>query len=455
MPFAWSIGTIIGPAIGGYFARPAEVFPNRFSPTGIFAKFPYLLPNLICAVLLLMSIVFGYFFINETHPDMQPWSTAAELENTVAETPLLGPSGGIANPGADLRNESYGTFNQVDMHIDVQVVSESNVDPCTGLPKIEFWQNPSASSSGRSSINEQESVFTKRIVMLVIALGIFSYHTMTYDHLLPIFLQDTRSGNNSTNETIFGPSSISTASGAPLYIPGGLGLSTTNVGIIMSINGVIALLVQGLIFPLVAEALGVFRTFQLVTILHPIAYFIVPLIALLPSKLLYVGIYSCLTVRNFFAILVFPVTLILIKEACPRPSVLGKVNGLSASIGAAARTAAPPLAGILYGLGKKVGFTGLAWWVSGIVAVLGALQLFWITRQKLIVTTVSASQPVGDLMRAALEEGEHLLGRERSHEEAVEGERLLGGDRDREETAEDQPRRSLPVTWTEPLAVEI
>ena len=376
----------------------------------------------MCAGMLFMSIIFGYLFIYETHPDMQPWSTAAELENTVAETPLLGPSGGIANAGADLRNESYGTFNQVDMHIDVESGLDLNLDARVGPQKIEFWQSPSASSSRPPSIRVREPVFTKRIVMLVIALGIFSYHTMSYDHLLPIFLQDSPTGEDSSDEPTFEPSSISATPKAPLYIPGGLGLSTTNVGVIMSINGIIALLIQGFVFPLIAEALGVFRTFLLVTILHPVAYFIVPFVALLPSNLLYTGIYSCLTIRNVFSILAYPVILILIKEACPRPSVLGTVNGLAASMAAGARTLAPPLAGLLYGVGKGVNFTGWAWWASGVVAALGAVQLFWIGQQKLMVTTVSAAQPVGDFVRAAVEEGEHLLGGEGRGEETRERE---------------------------------
>ena len=417
MPFVWSIGTIIGPAIGGFFARPAKVFPGVFSPTGIFAKFPYLLPNLICAGMLFMSIVFGYLFIHETHPDMQPWSTAAELENTVAETPLLLPSGGIANAGADLRNESYGTFNHVDMRVDVESVLDLDLDPHAGPRKIEFWQNPSASSSRPPSIKECESAFTQRVIMLVIALAIFSYHSMSYDHLLPIFLQDSRTGEDISDEPTFGPSSISPTSNTPLHIPGGLGFSTTNIGVIMAVNGIIALLIQGFVFPLIAEALGVFRTFLLVTILHPIAYFIVPFIALLPSSLLYTGLYSCLTIRNVFTIMAYPVILILIKEACPRPSVLGCVNGLAASMAAGARTLAPPVTGFLYDLGKGMGFTGWAWWACGAVAALGAVQLFWIRQQKMMITIISVAQPVGDFVRAALEEGEHLLGVDGRHEE--------------------------------------
>ncbi|KAK3139261.1 hypothetical protein QOZ80_5AG0380370 [Eleusine coracana subsp. coracana] len=47
---AWGIGLIIGPALGGYLALPAEKFPNVFSPDSLFARFPYFLPCLCTSV---------------------------------------------------------------------------------------------------------------------------------------------------------------------------------------------------------------------------------------------------------------------------------------------------------------------------------------------------------------------------------------------------------------------
>ncbi|XP_065041791.1 protein ZINC INDUCED FACILITATOR 1-like isoform X5 [Musa acuminata AAA Group] len=43
---AWGIGLIVGPAIGGYFAQPAEKYPEIFSQDSFFARFPYFLPCL-------------------------------------------------------------------------------------------------------------------------------------------------------------------------------------------------------------------------------------------------------------------------------------------------------------------------------------------------------------------------------------------------------------------------
>ena len=368
MPFVWSIGTILGPYIGGYFATPVQNFPGMFSEHGIFAKFPYLLPNLICVGLMVVSIIAGYLCLHETHPDMQPGSRRSEddLEQHAfhirANSSIMTTQPTDNTPAVNITQESYGTFNTVS---EEAVVEEWNL-------KADGTARPSSSSS-RSS----PKVFTKRVIMLTVALGIFTYHSMTYDHLLPIFFQDDRVPAG-------GPEIMSilsaTTSNDHGSFAGGLGLSVKDVGVIMSINGVIALMVQAVVFPTMASWLGVWKVFMLVTILHPIAYFIVPFLALLPPNLLYAGIYTCLTIRNCLSILAYPVLLILIKEASPSRSCLGKINGLAASTGAACRTMASPVAGFLYGVGIKTDFTAIAWWASALVAVIGAIQVLTISR---------------------------------------------------------------------------
>ncbi|KAA6412589.1 MAG: MFS transporter [Lasallia pustulata] len=161
----------------------------------------------------------------------------------------------------------------------------------------------------------------------------------------------------------------------------------------MSANGLIALAIQGVVFPPFAEWVGIWRVFTVVTILHPVAYFIVPYIVYLPENLLYPGIYVCLAIRNLLHIMAYPIILILLKEASPAPSVLGKINGLAASAGAACRTISPPMAGYLYSIGAQQGFTGLAWWASGFVAIFGGIQLFWIEREKNKTAVVRSLAP--------------------------------------------------------------
>lgn len=144
----------------------------------------------------------------------------------------------------------------------------------------------------------------------------------------------------------------------------------------------IALFVQAVVFPFAAARFGIHRLFIIVSMLHPVAYLLMPYLVHLPPTWLIPGLYVCLTIRNLLSILAYPVLLILIKEATPSPRVLGQVNGLAASAGAACRTLAPPISGYLYTLGSRTDFTGLAWCGSAVVASIGALQAFTIKRTR-------------------------------------------------------------------------
>ncbi|RYO83418.1 hypothetical protein DL766_002608 [Monosporascus sp. MC13-8B] len=354
MPFVWSIGTIIGPVIGGLFADPHESFPNAFPSGSLFAKLPYLLPNLMCAALLLVSVFLGYFLLEETHPDMQPRVALPEDTYVSEETPLLETSDAMKQPAVDLRAETYGTLRS----------------------RNSGEHEPDVACSKEAQTMGSFSIFNKRIVTLVVALSIFTYHSMTYDHLLPIFFEDDRVSIDSL------PSKVLLPSINPFYSPGGLGLSMQAVGMIMAVNGAIALFVQAVVFPIAAAKIGVFRLFILSTVLHPLPYVIVPFLIYVPKSMLYPAIYFCLTIRNLLSITLYPLLLILIKEATPTPSVLGKVNGLAASAGAACRMIAPPVAGYLYKIGREIDCTGVAWYSSAVIALVGTIQCFSVERDR-------------------------------------------------------------------------
>ncbi|KAI3332513.1 MFS transporter [Xylariaceae sp. AK1471] len=347
MPFVWSIGTIIGPAIGGIFADPHHTWPGVFTEHSWFAKFPYLLPNAMCAALLFISIILGCILLEETHPDMQPRVMLPDDTYTTEETPLLETSDALKQPAVDLRSETYDTFRS--------------------RGSLEFG---SETRCLKGFEKRHSTIFSKRILALIISLSIFTYHSMTYDHLMPIFFEDEKAHFGSMFDTAFNP----------FYSPGGLGLSMQTVGMISAVNGAIALFVQVVVFPVAAERFGVFRLFLFVTILHPIAYLIVPGLVYVPDSVLFPAIYVCLTIRNLLSIVLYPLLLILIKEVTPSPDMLGKVNGLAASAGAACRMIAPPVAGYLYSFGSQVDCTAIAWYGSAFVAVIGSVQCFAVER---------------------------------------------------------------------------
>lgn len=100
----------------------------------------------------------AYFLLEETHPDKQPQSYFGGYNAAVAETPLLPAQGAIADAPTTLTAESYGTFNPVEVQHDETWRVRANGD----------WVESLAS----------EKVFTNTVIMFVIALGTFTYHSV-------------------------------------------------------------------------------------------------------------------------------------------------------------------------------------------------------------------------------------------------------------------------------------
>lgn len=69
MPFVWCLGSIIGPAMGGALAQPCDNYPDIFPRGTIFDRYPFLLPNLVCVAVLIVGIMAGLLFLEETHEE--------------------------------------------------------------------------------------------------------------------------------------------------------------------------------------------------------------------------------------------------------------------------------------------------------------------------------------------------------------------------------------------------
>lgn len=149
MPFVWSIGTIVGPCIGGTFADPHETWPDTFPRGSLFDKFPYLLPNLVCAALLFISIILGYFLLEETLPALRSQSAIQSEPFLSEETPLRESADAVKRPAVELRDETYGTFQDQNP----QTASELEAPP-QKVVKYNIFSN-------------------KRIMAVVISLSIY------------------------------------------------------------------------------------------------------------------------------------------------------------------------------------------------------------------------------------------------------------------------------------------
>lgn len=182
---------------------------------------------------------------------------------------------------------------------------------------------------------------------------------MAFDQLLPVFLSTPVSHE---------PRSM------PFKFTGGFGLLSPTIGFMLSVQGIYSLAATVFLFPFTARYWGSLKTFRFVVVSWPILYLIVPYMVLLPPRLQIPGVYLCLFWRVTAQVLAYPSHAILLTNAAPSMLVLGAINGVAASTASLSRAFGPTVAGFINSWGLHLGCTGLAWWVNGLVCVLGALE---------------------------------------------------------------------------------
>lgn len=164
----------------------------------------------------------------------------------------------------------------------------------------------------------------------------------------------------------------------PFHFTGGFGLSSKTIGFMLCVQGVYSMLAQWYLFPFVARHFGTLKTFRFVLLTWPLLYLLVPYLILLPRQLQMPGVYLCLLWKITAHVFAFPSNAILLTNSAPSLLLLGVINGVSASTASLARACGPTVTGFIHTWGLEVGSTGVAWWASGFVCAVGALESLWI-----------------------------------------------------------------------------
>ncbi len=168
----------------------------------------------------------------------------------------------------------------------------------------------------------------------------------------------------------------------PFKFTGGFALSSKTIGFLLSLQGIYSMMAQIVIFPLAVRHFGCLNTFRFVVISWPILYFLVPYLVFLPERLQMFTIYFCLTWKITAQVLAFPANAILLTNSAPSMLVLGAINGIAASTASLMRAFGPTVTGFIHSLGLEMGYTGFAWWASGLICLLGAVESFWMLEGK-------------------------------------------------------------------------
>lgn len=192
---------------------------------------------------------------------------------------------------------------------------------------------------------------------------------MVFDSLLPVFLSTERPEHRL-------PTSL------PFKFADGFGYDTKTIGFVLSVQGVYSMTSTFFFFPRIAHKLGPLRLFQIISVSYPLLYITTPYLVFLPDTLRMPGIYAIIIWKCTLSTLAYPSNTILLSNSAPTTLSLGTINGVAASTASLSRAAGPAVSGLLYAMGLESGYSGLVWWVTGLVTVVGAWISFAIPEPK-------------------------------------------------------------------------
>ncbi|PTB70616.1 MFS general substrate transporter [Trichoderma citrinoviride] len=373
MPMVWCIGSIIGPMIGGALARPCISYPDYFPRGSIWDQYPYLLPNLFSAVTVLFGVVVGILFLEETHLGKRgEKDRGREIGDRIAAFFNRATYGRADKPEKqslldDCEQAGYNTLSD-SSDSDATKLSRSGerlpdyrsreTSPRTTSRGSTEHQAVSTIESSEAQPDQPTVIFTKPVLMNIISYGILAFHTITYDQLFPVFLS-TAPPKEPVLEL-------------PFKFVNGFGLETKAIGVIISIQGFYSLLSNYLIVTPMTRRLGPLRLFRLIAFSYFALYFVTPYVVLLPESLRMPAIYLLVIWKCTFSTMAYPSNAILLANSAPSKQVLGTINGVAASTASLCRALGPTLSGFLYAMGLQSGYSGLAWWFSGLITIVGA-----------------------------------------------------------------------------------
>ncbi|KAK3167645.1 hypothetical protein OEA41_010772 [Lepraria neglecta] len=352
LPVIYGLGGITGPVVGGLLVARNARFTKK-------DPYPYLRPNLVSAVVLVVDLLIAMIFLEESLEearDLPPlgkrvgnlfswaWQFASSSRPSYLRIPDVA------------RKPSRHTNGDAAMDDDEEDDSDSDSASQASIPTMLPHHTTDLSHS---------QVFNRDTVLLMSTYLIFQLSNISYNSLYPIFGQ-----------------------AAP---PRGRNLSPEEIGFSLAFAGAATIAFQLGIFGKLREKMGNKITYRVCLAGMVIAFVLTPWVGYKHIEngdggissgkgWLWAELAFILLVKSLAAVGCLTSFLLLITNSAPNHSVLGTLNGLAQTLSAAGRAAGPFLAGGLFSLATHVEPKGeaLAFGVFGGITVVGFLLSFGI-----------------------------------------------------------------------------
>lgn len=169
----------------------------------------------------------------------------------------------------------------------------------------------------------------------------------------------------------------------PFKFAGGFGIGSRRIGAIFTVFSVSTTLAQFLLFPPLAQRLGVLRCLRIAFLIFPVVFFVTPFISLLPSQTSKeIAMVILLMIRGIGGTFAFPTSTIMLTNSASSLRILGTLNGLATSVSALGRGAGPAAGGTLFTMGVKHNYIILPFWTLSVIGFLAFIPTLWLVEGK-------------------------------------------------------------------------
>ncbi|KAF3901636.1 hypothetical protein ABW21_db0206717 [Orbilia brochopaga] len=338
LPVVYGIGAILGPILGGLLSSP------KGSSIGLVQKYPYCLPNLASATLLVLDFLLCVFFLDESLSEARElppltdrirnlFSWLWQFTSAIKPTYLRKGKHKIRNGAAVRDGERQPLLGNNHAAVD-EVFAHSKPVP---------WKD----------------ILTPSTILLLATYFIFNLAMVGYNSLYPIFV-----------------------SSPP---PTGRATSAKEIGLSLAFAGFVTIIFQVLFFARLQDSAGNSLSFKGALGLFAATFFVMPFIGYeseIGKFWLWAELVGVLTVKVVTSITALTCAMIMITNCAPDHSILGSINGLAQTLSAAGRAFGPFLSGGLFTLGTRYRRgEWLPWGIIGGVAVIGFTVSFGISKQ--------------------------------------------------------------------------
>jgi len=304
----FSLGLIVGPAVGGFLAFPGELYPETFSPDSIFSKFSILLPNLVVMLWYILAIIYAIIYIpNDTKS--KPRADYIKLDDEKSNKKVYHEKTYLLKTCIRNKNTPSASYQIQITNSEFQHLSNSS-----NTRKVNRFKDS----------NFGKIIFDKGSFRACILYALNSFVGIGFDELYPLYAATSKDYD-------------------------GFGFTTSEIGTSLMIAAPVVLVLQFTVMSRITQYFGLRRAFMYCCLATTILLPIIPLSYYIAHKsLFWFVMLSALVILRFLVAFGSFIINVMLNNAAD-PELRGFVNGFGMTLSTIGRTLSVPIVGSIFG----------------------------------------------------------------------------------------------------------